>query len=903
MVDSGASHSVCDRVTLEKIGESSGVATVVVEVAAGVVVGAAVEVVADVGLVAGVGALVAAVEAAVRVVAVEAVGLVAVGLDLSVEALVVATGSSSSTCGKLHTQHRCFSRLDDAWRAEFGDEVERPRRADLLRSSVAIFDLDYDVILSAMYALSASAEGDCYRCVLPDPSIAAAALGASESGTLPGTAPAEALHTFTLDSCASRCLFRDSTTLTPLPAPVPVTLADPSGGPVVARSSTVLPCPADPSGSPVESVHICYRASSGTCVCSGFRVRSGSRLFLVSPPIAPDSSKAPLPGSPLPATPSLHALLSSCLWSSQVSASPPALACPALPSLRRGAAARRSSLLLVSPDNWPPADSPHGHDLPVLRLHSDGGGELSSNLLHDFCLAQPLPRVSLPETLPTLRWTGEVGDASVFWVWGSCAFVRDTSTEKLSACAIPCIFLGFVPDVPGWQFYHPTSRRVLPSQEVTFDESVPFYRLFPYRSAAPPPPPPRSSLLPVDPLPRTALVKVAVSSGAAGGIASGGAASGGVESKGAGSGGAKPGGVEPGGAEPEGVEPGSAESEGAESWGAASFGGPARASPRLSLQQLREWLARRARLRSGATGAGGARDAGAGGAGVTAGAGGTGGAAAAGPGGARTRGAGAARSSGAGGAGAGGAGVGGTGAGGAGAVDPGTGGAGGTGARGTERPRPYFVPLLQQFLGVPSSTSLTPPILCQPPDQSRPPLLSAFPLPATSPYTEQSSGLTERREPASFPISPVCTARRVPRLRPPPVPGTHAMALRPSSVPLRVTLPALPESSLLEVPDPESNHSRTASPTVSSLNPGSSCEAEIYAGAMAAQELRWLNYLLTDLEEQPRSPLQRGQLHLAYVATRANTADIFTKALPPGDHLRFSTVLGLVPTLPHLLTA
>ncbi|CAI7835704.1 unnamed protein product [Closterium sp. NIES-53] len=29
----------------------------------------------------------------------------------------------------------------------------------------------------------------------------------------------------------------------------------------------------------------------------------------------------------------------------------------------------------------------------------------------------------------------------------------------------------------------------------------------------------------------------------------------------------------------------------------------------------------------------------------------------------------------------------------------------------------------------------------------------------------------------------------------------------------------------------------------------SSCEAEIYAGAMAAQELRWLTYLLTDLGE------------------------------------------------------
>ncbi|CAI7852910.1 unnamed protein product [Closterium sp. NIES-54] len=67
----------------------------------------------------------------------------------------------------------------------------------------------------------ASAEGDCYRCVPLDPGIAAAAVGAGES-VLPGTVPAEALRTFTLDSGASRCFFRVSTTFTPLPAPVPV---------------------------------------------------------------------------------------------------------------------------------------------------------------------------------------------------------------------------------------------------------------------------------------------------------------------------------------------------------------------------------------------------------------------------------------------------------------------------------------------------------------------------------------------------------------------------------------------------------------------------------------------------------------------------------------------------------
>ncbi|CAI7838325.1 unnamed protein product [Closterium sp. NIES-53] len=159
------------------------------------------------------------------------------------------------TCGRLYTQLCCFSRLDDAWHAEFGDEVERPRWADLLRSGVAIFDLDFDVIVSAMYALCVSAEGDCYWCVPPDPGTTAAALGASESGTLRGTAPAEALHTFTLDSGSSRCFFRDSTFLTPLRAPVPVRLADPSGGPVVACSSTVLPCPAVPFGS-LSGLHL-----------------------------------------------------------------------------------------------------------------------------------------------------------------------------------------------------------------------------------------------------------------------------------------------------------------------------------------------------------------------------------------------------------------------------------------------------------------------------------------------------------------------------------------------------------------------------------------------------------------------------------------------------------------------
>ncbi|CAI7858946.1 unnamed protein product, partial [Closterium sp. NIES-53] len=368
-----------------------------------------------------------------------------------------------------------------------------------------------------------------------------------------------------------------------------------------------------------------------------------------------------------------------------------------------------------------------GSDFLVLRLHSDTGGELSSDILRAFCRAEGIrqtftlpaspqqngiaerhigmdmdvartsmihvasphflwpfavqyaahqinlqPRVSLPETSPTLRWTGKVGDASAFRVWGSRAFVRDLSADKLSSRAIPCVFLGFPPDAPGWQFYHPSSRRVLSSQDVTFDESVSYYRLFPYRTAPLPPPP--LFLVPgpppVDPLPpqgpaplgvsqvdAVEPVEVAANSGA-----SRGAEPGGAEPGGAGSGGAEPERAEPGGAASGGAEPGAAESEGVEPAGPGP-GGPSGALSRRELpspQELREWFARRWSHAAGAggaasaggsaaTGAGGATGAGTGGSPSTRGAGATG------PGGARTKGTRAARPAGAPGARAGGA--------------------------------------------------------------------------------------------------------------------------------------------------------------------------------------------------------------------------------------------------------
>ncbi|CAI7798452.1 unnamed protein product [Closterium sp. NIES-54] len=994
-------------------------------------------------------------------------------------------------CGGPHATQRCFARLNDAWRVQFPQATKLPRWVDLLKKGIDIYALDFDAILTAMYVMSTSGEGAEYLCVPPDLGIRtsasaapgtrvsatpgageAAALGACASAP-PGTESTAALHTFTLDSGASRCFFRDRTALEPLARPVAVSLADPSGGPVIATSSTVLPCPAVPSGT-LSGLHLpsfstnlvagCALQDGGvhqftpayervthcTCARTGrhlatFTQQPGSDLYTLitgSPQVAAYASAsasgqlfAPCSCRSLahetvlwhhrlshPSVQRLRAMHSRYLVSGLPRVLPPLPPSPAPPCLpcvegRQRAAPHSSSfppttapLQTLHMDVWGPArvrgqgqeryflivvddysryttvfplrtkgEVPYvlipwirrarlqlserfRSAFPVLRLHSDRGGEFSSDLLAAYCAehgieqsftlpASPLqngvaerriglvmevartslihaaaphflwpfavryaahqlnlwPRVSLPETSPTLLWTGEVGDASRFRVWGSRACVRDTSADKLSSRAVPCVFLGFVPDAPGWQFYHATSRRVLPSQDVTFDESVPYYRLFPYRTA--PLPPRLSSLRQVDPV---EPIEVAVDSRPAagaepGGAEPGGAQPGGAESGGAESGGAVPGGAEPGGAEsggpepwgaePGGTEPGGTEPRSLESGGPES-GGPVPESPTtggaLSSEQLREWYLKYCSLRRGTSGARRTTGAGAsaspprrelpsrdqirewyerrctlrsgapgvtdpGAAGTAAGAAGPGVGASAGtedpgvgaaagaedpaagaaagavePGvgaatGAEDLGAGAAAGAVESGVGAA-AGAGDPGVGAAtGAEDPGVGAAAGAVHPGTSdsaesgvaaQRRPYFVPLLQQVLGLPPSTGPPPPSACPQPVQSQLELRPASPLPALSPYTGPTGGLAERREPASRPASPVRTARTSgcgSRLRPPPVLGTHRMSLRLSTAPLHAPLPSPPESSLPALSDPESDSLRAASPTVTRL--------------------------------------------------------------------------------------
>ncbi|CAI7915921.1 unnamed protein product, partial [Closterium sp. NIES-54] len=205
-------------------------------------------------------------------------------------------------------------------------------------------------------------------------------------------------------------------------------------------------------------------------------------------------------------------------------------------------------------------------------------------------------------------------------------------------------------------------------------------------------------------------VEVDVDSGAGRGAEPEGAKPGGAGSRGAELGGAGPGGTESGGAASRGAEPGDAESGGA-------------ASGLLSLG-LSEWFAWRWSRAAGAGGTtvaagpggtrtGGTGAAGTGGAAGTAGvgrAGATGARAAGGVGAGGSAGAGASEGAGVGAVGARGATGAGVAAGGTGVVPAGAGGA--------ARPRPYFVPLLEQVLGLPPSTKSSLPVLADPESDS-----------------------------------------------------------------------------------------------------------------------------------------------------------------------------------------
>ncbi|CAI7784309.1 unnamed protein product, partial [Closterium sp. NIES-54] len=420
-------------------------------------------------------------------------------------------------------------------------------------------------------------------------------------------------------------------------------------------------------------------------------------------------------------------------------------------------------------------------DLPVLRLHSDRG-----------------------ETLPTLRWTGRVGDASVFRVWGALSLVRDTTASKLSPRTL-CYGLApsGVSQVDPPPLVEPleiSSDSSGPAEggDPTADDTAAIRRSpcletppgFPPRLSSPPPQPAA-----VDSGAETAGAepgRVEVETEVSGGVATGDAGSGGAENGGAASPGgdggschASVGGTSPGGAGgTAGGTSGAAGAGGAGLGGLASAGGAGGVGGAAGAGGTRGATGARGTGAAGAVGAGATGAGSAGGAGGTAGAGGSKGA---------------------------------TGAGGTGATSPtgprGAGGAGGTtGARGTGAAGAGGAGAAASARGAGTSTAGAPtefPVAGTTPPLLFPQLLPHSPLPAPAPYTAVTDSLYERREPETRASTPErqepkthastpgrrepetrasirCRVPRVHRSCAPGVPGTHDMTLHPSSVPRRV---------------------------------------------------------------------------------------------------------------------
>ncbi|CAI7736539.1 unnamed protein product [Closterium sp. NIES-53] len=330
----------------------------------------------------------------------------------------------------------------------------------------------------AMYVVvDSSASGSLYSSVV---SLVAslAEVRVASVGTcvdiIPRAAPEDASLSFTLDSGASHCFFRDRTTLTPLSTPVSVALAGPTSGPVTARYTTTLPFPTVPSGS-----------------LTGFHVPSFSRNLV-----------------------GVRPLLASCLRPPTCLTVVAAFACATLRSLRPatepfetlhldvwGPASRsgpeRESFFLVVVDDYSrytivfPLAKKSNMTCTLIRwllttadtgcrrvscLHSDRGGSWTlpeSPQQNGFAE----PRTSMTHACtPSVALRGSV---------------RRSPAEPLATCLSARGFtdLSLDRDSSNNTFYHPPLHRFFDSRDVRFDESVPHYVRYPWRGLSVPPPP------------------------------------------------------------------------------------------------------------------------------------------------------------------------------------------------------------------------------------------------------------------------------------------------------------------------------------------------------------------------------------------------------------------------------
>ncbi|CAI7896943.1 unnamed protein product [Closterium sp. NIES-54] len=350
------------------------------------------------------------------------------------------------------TRGACFSQLTDTLHAAYGIDGPAPDWLPLVQTyDPALWGMSASQLLDllgtphAMYVVvDSSASYSVYSSVVSLGANVAEVPIASVSSCVDaslGAALEDTSLSFTLDSRASRCFFRDHTTLTPLPAPISVALADPTSGPVTARYTTTLLCPAVPSG-----------------FLTGFHVPSFSRNLV-----------------------GVRLLVSNHagVW---IDPSGETVVC-----VVRDTYAPLATFT-VEPGSVTTADT---QGRRVSCLHSDREGEFHSSILAGLCREQGIRQ---SWTLPESPQQNGVAERRI-------GLVMEIARTSLTHARAPHFLwpyavryaahqLNLWPhDSSDFTFYHPPLHRFFDSHDVRFDESVPYYVRYPYRGLPVPPPP------------------------------------------------------------------------------------------------------------------------------------------------------------------------------------------------------------------------------------------------------------------------------------------------------------------------------------------------------------------------------------------------------------------------------
>ncbi|CAI7920817.1 unnamed protein product [Closterium sp. NIES-53] len=409
----------------------------------------------------------------------------------ALSAPTAAAGAAAGSAARVRTASACLAQLTDRLRAAYGAEGLAPDCLPLFLShSPALWDMSASQLLqllgtaNAMYIVADSCASDsvCSRVFSLGASVDPVPVASAGVcvGASPGAFLADASLSFTLDSRASHCLFRDHTTLTPLHALVSVALADPTSRLVIARHSTTLPCPAFPLGS-LTGLHISsfsknlvgVRSPVSQHVCVWFEPSEDSVTYVDGDTYAPLATFCQEPGSGLytlhtaprerqqqqqqqqqmlPPTP-VTAPRQVRAPPASLASLPPSLAPSCGPCVegRLRATPHSSSLRPATEpfetlhlDSWTLPESPQQNGVAERRI------DLVIEIAHTSMIHAHAPH---------FLWPYAVRVVSRFRVWGCLARVRDTSADKLSPRALPCVFLGFSEDSSDFTFYHPPLHR------------------------------------------------------------------------------------------------------------------------------------------------------------------------------------------------------------------------------------------------------------------------------------------------------------------------------------------------------------------------------------------------------------------------------------------------------------